>query len=109
MVMRLFALLITLDGALTALWGRGYLRWLDDHMMWPVPPVARWLMSWPGFLLRGGAALQALFGWGLFWRLSGADWWDGERWHTPSAAGRSGTLALACSPLNARMEQVVGM
>jgi hypothetical protein len=91
MLMKLFALFLTLDGALTALWGKGYLRWLDKHMPWPIAPFARWLMTWPGLPLRGGAALQALFGWGLFWRLSGPHWADDIRWHDPSSMERQHT------------------
>ncbi|RPI95698.1 MAG: hypothetical protein EHM39_11565 [Chloroflexi bacterium] len=83
-MLKLFALLMTIDGALTAVLGRRYLRWLHNHLPWPISPLAGWFMTWPGLLLRGGAALQALFGWSLFWRLSGAHWWDDERWHVPS-------------------------
>jgi len=68
MIRKLLALLITLDGALAAFYGDPYLKWLEERLPWPVPPIERWFQAWPGALLRGGAAIQALLGVWLFGR-----------------------------------------
>jgi hypothetical protein len=68
MIGKLFALVLLVDGALTALARDRYLRWLQDTLPAPVPDFAAWLETWPEGLLRGGGAVQALLGLWLFAR-----------------------------------------
>lgn len=70
MMCKLLALAITLDGALAVLYGDAYLKWLEERLPWPVPPIERWFQAWPDALLRGGAAIQALLGLWLIGRCS---------------------------------------
>jgi hypothetical protein len=83
-MLKIFALLMTIDGTLTAVLGKRYLRWMENHAMWPMTALAHWFMTWPGWLLRGGAAIQAFTSWGTFWRLSNPQWADDKRWFVPS-------------------------
>ena len=59
------ALLVMLDGVLTTVFGKSFLRFLRRRLPFPVPQVAMFFLLWPSGLLLRGAAMQALAGLGL--------------------------------------------
>lgn len=56
------ALLMVLDGIVTTLLGKRFLRVLNERLPSPVSYIAGFFLLWPGALLRRGAAVQALAG-----------------------------------------------
>ena len=49
------ALLVMLDGVLTTVFGKSFLRFLRRRLPFPVPQVAMFFLLWPSGLLRRGA------------------------------------------------------
>jgi len=62
---KLIGLITLLDGAVTVLWGPGFLRWQRGLAPRWYYPVLDWLLGWPSLFLRAGAACEALLGWVL--------------------------------------------
>ncbi len=56
------ALLILLDGVMTTVLGKRFLRVLNERLPSPVSHIAGFFLLWPDALLRRGAAMQALTG-----------------------------------------------
>ncbi|NLX09633.1 MAG: hypothetical protein GXY36_08260 [Chloroflexi bacterium] len=56
------ALLVMVDGTLTALSGKSFLRWLRALLPDQIDPMVNWFIGWPSLLLRMGATVQAVVG-----------------------------------------------
>jgi hypothetical protein len=70
MILKALAGIVVTDGVLAVVVGDPYMRWLRDHLPYPVPPIETFFLSWPKRLFRAGAALQAVLGVLALWWLA---------------------------------------
>lgn len=63
LILRILGLVLLADGLATLFFGREFVRLFRlGSRSNPIRRVAEWFLSWPAWLLRGGAALQAALG-----------------------------------------------
>jgi hypothetical protein len=69
-VKRFAAIIVMLDGIISALWGLGFLRWLEPRLPKLIHPVLDIFFMLPESLFRLGAVAQAIVGWLMLRRTS---------------------------------------